>query len=232
MSCPIGAIFVPQGAELKAVQRGLNRSSATHVTVYPIPMGPQPVRTYLEQWRKQSLVTLGDSPSILLLGLCGGLTPELTVGDWVLYRSCIDAQSQVSVPSLSCDAALLKTLQDCLEKSVTVVTGLMCDRMIHRAAEKQNLAQQFGAAVVDMEGYAFLEALQSTGVPVSMMRVVSDDAEHNVPDLAAAITPDGKLNGAKLAMSMVREPSNAFRLIQGSLRGLKQLELATAQLFS
>jgi hypothetical protein len=230
MSCPIRAIFVPQGAEFKAVKRGLARRPNLTVALYAIPMGPQPVQIYLEQWLNKELKTLGNSPSIVLMGLCGSLTPNLKVGDRVLYRSCLDAQSLERVPQLGCDVTLLKTLQERLGKSVTTVTSVMCDRMIHQAAEKQAFALRYDAQVVDMEGYIFLKALQSMDLATGMLRVVSDDAQHDLPDLSPAMTEGGGLNFLALATCMVREPRKAFRLIQGSLKGLKALENSAAQL--
>jgi hypothetical protein len=83
-----------------------------------------------------------------------------------------------------------------------------------------------------MEGYAFLSALEPAGVSVGMLRVVSDDALHDLPDLSAAMTEAGTLNPAKLALSMMTQPRNALRLIQGSLASLKQLENVAADLFA
>jgi Phosphorylase superfamily len=233
MPCPISAVFVPQGAEFKAVARGLKRSgSLDTVLLCATPMGPQPIQQFLEHWLQIERKSLGSSPSVLLVGLCGSLTTRLRVGDRILYQSCIDGRVSHSVPPLSCDVSLLKTLQERLSPSVTEVTGLMCDRLVHLATEKATLAQRFNAEVVDMEGYGFLAALQATDIAVGMLRVVSDDAQHDVPDLAAAMTETGELKPLALASSMIRQPRRAMRLIQGSLTGLKQLEGVIAQLFS
>jgi Phosphorylase superfamily len=227
MPCPVNAIFVPQGAELKAVQRGLKRSGAVEsMLLYATPMGPQPTGQFLEQWLQKNRTQLGDGPSILLVGLCGSLTAQLNVGDRVLYQSCIDGRVPPSVPALPCDESLLQALQERLSSSVTQVTGLMCDRLVHLATQKATLAQQYPAKVVDMEGYTFLQALQSSDIKVGMLRVVSDDAHHDVPDLAAAMTDTGDLNPLALASSMICQPRRALRLIRGSLTGLKALEEA------
>ncbi|WP_404790348.1 hypothetical protein [Altericista sp. CCNU0014] len=231
-TCPVSIIFVPQGAEFKAVRRGLRRSGRQDaVALYAIPMGPQPVRQFVRQWLQTEIKTLAHSSSVLLVGLCGSLTVGLSAGDRVLYRSCTDGSGSQSVPALeSCDLSLLEALQDRLNPSVAVVAGLMCDRVVHLAAEKRSLAQRYGAEAVDMEGYAFLQALQSTDLALGILRVVSDDAQHDVPDLAAAMTETGELNSLALARAMVRQPRRALRLIRGSLVGLKQLETAIAQL--
>ena len=231
MPCPVNAIFVPQGAEFKAVQRGLKRSGALEsVLLYATPMGSQPTGQFLEQWLQSNRTQLGDGPSVLLVGLCGSLTAQLNVGDRVLYQSCIDGRMSPSVPVLPCDESLLQALQERLNPSVTQVTGLMCDRLVHLATQKAALAQQYPAEVVDMEGYAFLQVLQSTDIKVGMLRVVSDDVHHDVPDLAAAMTDTGELKPLALASSMIRQPRRALRLIRGSLTGLKALEEAIVEL--
>jgi purine-nucleoside phosphorylase len=226
----IDTIFVPQGPEFKAVQRGLNRTGAK-VALCATTMGPYAIKGCLEQWLKTEFRGLSQTPYVLLMGLCGSVSPSLGVGDRVLYRSCVDAQASDSVAPLPCDAALVTTLQERLENAVTVVTSVTCDRMIHRASDKQALAERYGVDVVDMEGHAFLSALDSTGISAGMLRVVSDDALHDLPDLSAAMTEAGTLNPTKLALSMISQPRNALRLIQGSLSSLKQLENAAADLF-
>jgi Phosphorylase superfamily len=232
MPCPVNAIFVPQGAEFKAVQRGLKRTGVSNsVLLYATPMGPQPTGQFLEQWLQADRKSLGDRPSVLLVGLCGSLTAQLNVGDRVLYQSCIDGRVSPCVPVLPCDESLLQALQERLNPSVTQVTGLMCDRLVHLATQKATLAQQYLTEVVDMEGYAFLQALRSTDMKVGMLRVVSDDAQHDVPDLADAMTEAGELKPLALVGSMVRQPRRALRLIRGSLAGLKQLEAAIVELW-
>jgi Phosphorylase superfamily len=231
MSCPVNAIFVPQGAEFQAVQRGLRRCDALRsVALYAIAMGPQPTHQFLQQWLPTDRKILGHEPSVLLVGLCGSLTAQLKVGDRVLYQSCVDGRESTSVPVLPCDALLLQALQERLRPSVTQVTGLMCDRLVHLATQKAALAQQYPTEVVDMEGYSFLHTLKGTNIKVGMLRVVSDDAQHDVPDLAAAMTETGELKPLALASSMLRQPRRALRLIQGSLAGLKQLEGAIVDL--
>jgi purine-nucleoside phosphorylase len=230
MSSFIDTIFVPQGPEFKAVQQGLNRAGAK-AALYATPMGPHAIKKYLAQWLKTEFRGLDQTPCVLLMGLCGSVSPSLGIGDRVLYRSCVDVQSLDSVSALPCNAALVTTLQERLENAVTIVTSATCNQMVHRASDKQALAQRYGVEAVDMEGHAFLSVLEPAGIAVGMLRVVSDDALHNLPDLSVAMTEAGTLNPAKLALSMMTQPRNALRLIQGSLASLKQLENIAADLF-
>ncbi|MBC7970615.1 MAG: hypothetical protein H7Z11_10920 [Verrucomicrobia bacterium] len=81
-----------------------------------------------------------------------------------------------------------------------------------------------------MEGFAALEALHQTSARVAMLRVVSDNAQHDLPDLTSAISQDGALRTLPLAWGMASQPIAATRLIRGSLRSLKTLEAIAKQL--
>jgi nucleoside phosphorylase len=112
------------------------------------------------------------------------------------------------------------------------VKSLTSDRVIWSAAEKRYLSEQYGADVVDMEGFAVLEFLSQAGVAIAMLRVISDDCQHDIPDLNSSVSPDGALQPLSLATQMLRQPIAATRLIRGSLKGLKVLQEITTTLFS
>jgi hypothetical protein len=48
-----------------------------------------------------------------------------------------------------------------------------------------------------------------------MLRVVSDDSKHDIPNLTSAINSDGSLQPLPLAITMIRQPIAATRLIRG-----------------
>lgn len=163
------------------------------------------------------------------MGLCGSLTYRYSVGDIVLYQACayINAAPGQLHP---CSPTLTTLLQEKL-KQTSLVHALTSDRLIWSADEKRHLGQIYSADVVDMEGFAALEVL-SGGVAVAMLRVVSDDCEHDLPNLTSALSSDGSLQSLPLAIGMLRQPMAATRLIRGSLRGLQVLQEVTAFLFS
>ncbi len=117
------------------------------------------------------------------------------------------------------------------QSPVTLVNALTSDRVIWSAAEKRRLGETLAADVVDMEGFTALEFFNAAGVAVAMLRVVSDDCQHDIPDLTTAINSDGSLRPLTLAMAMIRQPVAASRLIRGSLKALKVLEKVTNLLF-
>ncbi|MBD0261650.1 MAG: phosphorylase [Tolypothrix sp. Co-bin9] len=218
-------ILVPQGAEYKAVCRGLSRITTAKPTVIPIPIGSQALTTYLQSC--QDKLWKAPDVKVLLMGLCGSLRDRFKVGDIVLYSECV-YETQVQ----QCDSSLTAQLYAHLQEKVSLVKGLTSDRVVCSAKEKLHLSEISKADVVDMEGFAALEFFHQAGVEVAMLRVVSDDSKHDIPDLTSAINSDGSLQALPLAISMIRQPIAATRLIRGSLQALKVLEEVTAFLFA
>jgi hypothetical protein len=223
LSTLVHTILVPQGVEYQAVCQGL-QTVTLKPQVLAIPVGGA-VRQQLQMW--QHLPNFSEGRTVLLMGLGGGLTPQLRIGDAVLYQTCVYRVGDQS-KTLSCDRPLTTQLQKRLPE-ITLVQGITSDRVIWSAQEKQQLAQQAAADVVDMEGFIALENLQHCRV--AMLRVISDDHQHDIPDLTTAFNSDGSLQPFSLAASMLRQPIAATRLIQGSLTGLKQLQAFTRKLF-
>ncbi|MCM0591150.1 MAG: 5'-methylthioadenosine/S-adenosylhomocysteine nucleosidase family protein [Gloeotrichia echinulata DVL01] len=212
-------ILVPQGAEYQAVCRGLSRVSGSKPTVIAIPVGIKSLTTYLHKLQAQGQFPHHPQMKVLLMGLCGSLTPMHTVGDIVLYQDCVYQGKQQE-----CDRTFTAEIHSHLNSPVTLVKSLTSDRLVWSAAEKRRLGEKFAADVVDMEGFAALEFFNALAVSVAMLRVVSDDCHHDIPDLTSAISADGSLKPFPLAWELLRQPVGATRLIRGSLRGLKVLE--------
>lgn len=222
--------MVPQGAEYKAVCRGLSRISTQTPKVLPIPVGIKPLTEYLQQLPKNEYFLNISQPRVLVMGLCGSLTKKYTVGDIVLYQDCIyQGNLQKCENSLTTQIYSKLSTQN---SALNVVQGLTSDRVIWSAKEKLNLGEISGADVVDMEGFAALNFSNQNQVAVAMLRVVSDNCEHDIPDLTTAFNSDGLLQPIPLALGLLRQPVAATRLIWGSLRGLKVLEQVTKSLFS
>lgn len=219
----IDLILVPQGAEYQAVMRGLKpslESGETRLnqpTVVAIPAGVAPVQQFLQM---PPYPTLLQQKSILVLGLCGSLRSQLEIGQAVLYQSCRNALQQYDLSAWLGD----------LTSDLTLVQAITTDRVIHRVADKQELAQTYDVDVVDMEGTAILQALGNTTATTTMIRVVSDTMSHDLPDLSRVFDTAGNLQPGALAIALLRHPIAALHLIRGSMIGLQQLEALVARL--
>jgi uridine phosphorylase len=195
--------------------------------VLPVPAGPVPLARHLQKLRETGVVTAGQS--VLVMGVCGGLVPDLAVSDRVVYQNCVSTTEDGS--RLECDRALTEQIQQHLMGEIKVVQAVTSDRVVATPEDKQQLAQQFKADVVDMEGFPALSLLQSWGVAAAMVRVVSDDSHHAIPDLSSVFDANGSLRPLVLTRALIREPIAGFRLIQGSLRGIQELQAVTRDLF-
>ncbi|MEH2220613.1 MAG: phosphorylase [Nostoc sp.] len=219
---PINTILVPQGAEYKAVSRGLSGVTGSMPTVVAIPVGMKPLLKYLQQGQ-----VLAPKSRVLIMGICGSLSDRYPVGDIVLYQDCVYQGKRQE-----CDRTFTTQLHSYIPQKVSLVKSLTSDRVIWSAAEKRHLGETLAADVVDMEGFTALEFFNAAKVSVAMLRVVSDNCQHDIPDLTPAINSNGSLNPFPLAIGMLRQPLAATRLIRGSLTALKVLEQVTNQLFS
>ena len=228
MNHHIDTILVVQGAEYQAVKQGLKKTkvlakSVNPPKIIPIPIGEKDVNKILQN---PQFFDKSPPQKVLIMGLCGSLSPQHSVGDIVLYKSCIKENS-----TLTTDEELTATLKNQLAPNITLVTALTSDRVIHSATETQSLATTYPATVVDMEGFTYLQTLKSQGISVAILRIVSDDIDNDLPDLNQAINQDGQLQTIPMIISMLRQPIAAIRLIKGSLKSLQILEKVTTELF-
>lgn len=256
-------ILVPQGAEHRAVLSGIRQSRATHSptqappgpTVIPIPIGPDPVRRFLEsvQTGNPSIsAPFQPEDAILLMGLGGSLSPELDIGAVTLLEHCHadyltnafvtqthlpdhpplpDRLEDQEQPGVTSDRPLLQWVHQLLNVPVTIVRGVTTTRIISSACEKAQLHQSYNAAIVDMEGYRVLEFCRAQGIRGAVLRVVGDRSDQTIPDLNHAISPQGTLRTAPLIWGLVKNPIAATHFVRGSLAGLKMLR-ATASLIT
>ncbi|MEH2375889.1 5'-methylthioadenosine/S-adenosylhomocysteine nucleosidase family protein [Nostoc sp.] len=242
---PINTILVPQGAEYKAVCRAFRGVNGSIPTVVAIPVGMKPLLKYLHA-SPANAQFLTPKSRVLIMGICGSLSDRYKVGDLVLYQDCLyqgkqqecdrtftaQLHSALLTPIRLRPSTTLRTSSRQAHSPLNLVKALTSDRVIWSAAEKRHLGETLAADVVDMEGFTALEFFNAAGVDVAILRVVSDDCQHNIPDLTSAINSDGSLNPLPLAIGMLRQPLAATRLIRGSLTALKVLEQVTNLLFS
>ncbi|MGF1523831.1 MAG: hypothetical protein ACFBSF_16055 [Leptolyngbyaceae cyanobacterium] len=215
----VKVILVPAGAESRAVKRALKKVPEPP-QVIEIPAGPQAVKRFLQTWDKSEVLQSGG---ILLMGLGGNLTPDYEVGDGVLVERIFEAGSS---QAYACDRALITQLSKQL--GIPVGVGVTCDRVITTAVAKRKLHDRYGADVVDMEAAALLKELPDC--KIAILRVISDDCHHDLPDISSAIGSDGSIRLVPIILSFLKRPFAALRLIRGSLEGLKMLKELTSKI--
>ncbi len=198
--------------ELKAVVRafGLRRAERPGVFSHTGQAG---------NWRVGSLVT-GMGPSsgaeaarralegtpggldhVMVVGIAGGLDPELPVGSLMVparVRLHPDGPEYAThpLPPRSAEGGLMTT------------AGLFDDESVWRPI----LEQGFGA--VDMEAAGVAQVCEEAGVPWSVYRGISDRPDEHIVDQAvfALSKPDGSADPAALAAYLARDPRRAKAL--------------------
>ena len=136
---------------------------------------------------------LEDRPSrrskvdgVLLVGVAGGVDPELETGDLLLAdrHALQNGASQGAGQAIKPDADMLQSAQKAaLELSVPIFNGgsLTVDHLVAEPHEREFLRTEYQVYSVNMEDYRAAEAAQNAGVPFLSVRVVLDTASQRLP---------------------------------------------------
>lgn len=219
----IDTIIVPQGAEYRAVKQGLNKLKIQQPSIVSIPIGTnQIIETLNNQkfWQTQP-------KRVLMMGLCGSLSSQYNVGDVVLYQNCFNLNQEKILIEPKLDRLILQKLD-----RVSLVSGLTSDRIITTITEKQQLARSFSASVIDMESFAYLQLLQQKAIALTILRVVSDDVKHDLPNLESTINELGAIQPIAMTKAMLKQPITSLKFIKNSLQSLQKLQQITTDLFA
>lgn len=139
----------------------------------------------------------------LLLGFSGGLSPTLTAGDLVCPDRVVSEKGE-ELSSQSID----------LENGI-VGPILSCHHVISSPEEKRRLFERFGALCVDMESFAVLQACQQGGIPLAIVRAVSDAADQALAEeIAHLVSESGDLRLMQLARLLIRHPWTISSLLK------------------
>lgn len=202
----MNALFlVPRGAEAAALRRAGAR-------IVEIPAGAHAA---------DGLPDLLAAERIIVIGLCGALQ-TISTQSVVVYDAAVDDERW-----FSCDASLADVLPGAQR-----VVGFTTPAVVTSAREKRALAARSGAHVVDMEGTPLASALAARGVRFAIVRVVSDDALHDLPPIDNAIDSQGTVRPERLAFAFARKPLAAIRFIRESLRALRTLERTAREIIA
>ncbi len=176
--------------------------------------------------------------ALIVAGLAGGLDPKLRVGAAVVYDFCYDAraidfthqQRPEKIASIASDHKLSDILYDAIcrrsyssHRNRVFATGITVSRIITEANEKFSLHVNCGAVAVDLETFQAFDVCSRYDLPVAALRVISDEAGHNLPDFNRAYDADGRMNGLRMAGAMIARPIGALRVLLTIRRALQSL---------
>lgn len=219
-------IFVPAGAEARAVQQGLATDQSSALQVITIPIGVT-ARTLVQSLLDDN--TLSPGQTCLLMGLGGGLSPRFKLGDGILCQTCLALDAAGTATAYETDSVLNDWIMACLPDLARGV-GITCDHIIASTTEKQQIHHRYRADVVDMEAAWLLDLLQPHAINLAVLRVISDPHHQPLPNLAPALQANGQLHPGRLISQLVKQPLAASHLIYGSVTGLARLKRLTRTL--
>lgn len=135
------------------------------------------------QATESALRFFADAPprALVHLGVAGALRAGLAAGDaFLIERVHCDGEEALA---LSPQMQLVERRGEC----VTV------DKALGTPAGKRSLGQRFpSAALVEMETYWAAKIAQELGIPATFLRVVCDEVDQRLPDLASALDRVGR----------------------------------------
>ena len=163
----------------------------------------------------------GDIRGVISIGLGGGLSPHLRIGDVVIAGRII-----TGAESWDCHEGWRVRLMSRLPHAVQgQIFG--SDIIIHEAQTKTGLFDTTGALAVDMESQIAARFAAKRNLPLAALRVISDDAAHVLPPAAlVAMRPDGGIAIGRVLGSLLRHPTqipSLIRTARGSNKAFAEL---------
>jgi nucleoside phosphorylase len=152
---------------------------------------------------KSIRVALAANPPSLVItsGCAGGLNPQLVTGD-VVFEGEFRIQNSEFRSRLLAAGALEGKLH-------------CADHVATTAAEKMALWQKTNADAVEMESQIIRDICRDQKIPSATIRVILDQAGEDLPlDFNALMTPDMKLDGGKLALTILKSPGKIGALLR------------------
>jgi nucleoside phosphorylase len=189
-----------------AVQAKLQSTSVTLLANGPGPkLARQAARLAVEH---------SPTSSFLSTGFCGGLAPDLAVGEIVAASEIQGEDGHRYAARLPQSAA----------RSGVIYSG---DRVACTVAEKEKLHRS-GAVAVEMEAAAVAAVAAAAGRDFYCIRVVSDTANDELPiDFNRYRDAAGRFDRKRIALAAVLHP---FRRVPGLLRLQRNCSLAACKL--
>jgi len=170
---------------------------------------------------------IGGAEAILSIGLGGALDTSLEVGDVVVASEVLRPRGrwETDLPWRNFMLARLPGARS------GPVYG--SGEMVLNALDKAKLRRQGGPVLVDMESHVAAKVAAARGLPLAVVRVVSDKATASLPEaVRAGLRPDGGMDLMGVLAALVRDPRQLPALIRVSRDAdlaFKALEAAAAK---
>ncbi len=160
----------------------------------------------LEQRMKAALE---GAAAIVSFGIGGALDPSLAVGDIVVGSEVLRTRGRWETdPAWA--ARLIARLP---AARLAPVHG--AEDMVLHTLDKAKLRAKGGAALVDMESHIAAKLAKARGLPLAVIRVVSDTAGFSLPSaVRAGLKPDGGVNLLGVLAALAAHPGQLPALMR------------------
>ncbi len=219
---PFG-LMVALEREASALRRGLGRSSRPSSGSAELTLEPDAALVCGGPGRGGAEVGMTELclrhrvGLVVSLGFAGGLEEGLAPGDLVAVDRTGLAGAATSERT---SPELLKLALSLRLPGLRVGSAVTADAVVGTPAAKHSLGRATGASVVDMESYWAAAAGRRLGVPVLLLRAVSDPVHQPLPEWMGATGTDGQPRWGALAVGGLRHPGD-LRHVPGLWRGVQ-----------
>jgi adenosylhomocysteine nucleosidase len=160
----------------------------------------------------QAAIATGPVTALISAGLAGACDPALHIADVVRAGVVIDSNTG-------------ERFSNSRFKQVVVTAPAIAS-----VKEKRRLLDSYGAAVVDMEAATVARIAEAHGLHFQAIKVISDEADFELKDLAKFATPDGQFREAAFALHAGLRPNLWGKLMQLAANSNRALVSLTSAL--
>ena len=164
---------------------------------------------------------------VLSVGLCGGLTETLSVGDLLVPTEVIGEEGETILCSPFSSPPDRPAALSQKGRLLTTAAPIFDSKQRHTHSDR------FDADGVDMESFHLAKQAQSRGLPFQAIRSVSDDHLSELPAWSMELMrKNGELNFSALTTGLLRNPSRLLKLRTMQRHSTCALQKLTAALES
>lgn len=149
----------------------------------------------------QMLITKYEVEMIVNFGICGGLTPDMSLKRAVVVEKVVhydfdtsaidncEPARYINYPGiyLPASAELIEAALEA-EPSLEKVICASADKFVADPEKKRELSELYGAKICEMESAGILLTADRAGIPVLMIKAVSDSVEGGADEFICMVT--------------------------------------------
>lgn len=152
------------------------------------------------------------SRGLVSFGVCGGLAPGLAPGSCIVASAVRTHKGRIATDR-QWSQRLLQALPDAAHGELLGVPAPLAE-----PESKRTLYEETGALAADMESHIVAHAAAAYGLPLAVIRVVTDPSTRPIPPAAlAAMRSDGTIDIVSMLRTLARTPRHVGLMARTAL---------------